>query len=44
MIANRSVPAAPIIPVLAYEDVAEAIDWLCNAFDPASWGGTPVEL
>ncbi len=32
MIANRSVPSAPIIPVLAYADVAEATDWLCNAF------------
>lgn len=32
MIANRSVPAASVIPVLAYADVAEASDWLCNAF------------
>ena len=32
MIANRSVPAAAVIPVLAYADVAEASDWLCNAF------------
>jgi uncharacterized glyoxalase superfamily protein PhnB len=32
VIANRSVPAASVIPVLAYADVAEASDWLCNAF------------
>ena len=32
MIVNRSVPPAPVIPVLAYDDVAEATDWLCNAF------------
>lgn len=29
---NRSVPAATVIPVLAYPDVVEATDWLCNAF------------
>ena len=32
MIANRSVPDASVIPVLAYADVAEATDWLCSAF------------
>jgi uncharacterized glyoxalase superfamily protein PhnB len=32
MIENRSVPAATVIPVLAYEDVGEASDWLCAAF------------
>ena len=31
-IVNRSVPPATVVPVLAYEDVAEATDWLCNAF------------
>jgi uncharacterized glyoxalase superfamily protein PhnB len=31
MIANRSVPSATVIPVLAYADVAEASDWLCRA-------------
>jgi uncharacterized glyoxalase superfamily protein PhnB len=29
---NRSVPAATVIPELAYTDVVEASDWLCNAF------------
>lgn len=29
---NRSVPAATVIPELAYADVVEASDWLCNAF------------
>lgn len=32
MIANRSVPTATVIPELAYADVAEASEWLCNAF------------
>jgi len=32
MIANRSVPTATVIPVLAYDDVARASDWLCRAF------------
>jgi uncharacterized glyoxalase superfamily protein PhnB len=32
VIANRSVPDATVIPVLAYPDIAEASDWLCNAF------------
>ncbi|HET9981329.1 MAG TPA: VOC family protein [Ktedonobacterales bacterium] len=32
MIANRSVPAATVIPVLAYEDVGRASDWLCEVF------------
>jgi len=32
MIANRSLPAASVIPVLAYADVAEATEWLCRAF------------
>jgi uncharacterized glyoxalase superfamily protein PhnB len=32
MIVNRSVPSSSIIPVLAYADVAQASDWLCNVF------------
>jgi uncharacterized glyoxalase superfamily protein PhnB len=32
VIANRSVPSASVIPVLAYADVVEAADWLCRAF------------
>ncbi len=32
MQSNRSVPAASVIPVLAYADVVGASDWLCNAF------------
>ncbi len=31
-IANRSVPAATVIPELAYPDVGMAADWLCAAF------------
>ena len=32
MIKNRSVPSSMVIPVLAYDDVAKASDWLCRAF------------
>jgi hypothetical protein len=32
MRANRSMPASPVIPVLGYDDVAAAVDWLCRAF------------
>jgi uncharacterized glyoxalase superfamily protein PhnB len=32
VIANRSMPAATVIPVLAYTDATEAADWLCAAF------------
>ena len=31
-VANRSVPAATVIPELAYQEVLEAADWLCAAF------------
>jgi uncharacterized glyoxalase superfamily protein PhnB len=32
MRANRSMPAATVIPVLVYEDVPEAVEWLCDTF------------
>lgn len=32
MTENRSLPAATVVPVLAYPDVAEAAEWLCTAF------------
>ena len=32
MLANRSVPSAAVIPVLAYPDVDEAARWLCAVF------------
>lgn len=32
MIVNRSAPTATVVPILVYEDVAKAIDWLCGAF------------
>jgi uncharacterized glyoxalase superfamily protein PhnB len=32
VIRNRSVPNAQVIPELAYDDVGEASDWLCQAF------------
>jgi len=31
-IVNRSAPGATVVPVLVYEDVGKAIDWLCGAF------------
>mgnify|MGYP000967618432 CR=1 FL=1 len=32
MITNRSMPGCTAIPVLAYSDIAEGIEWLCGAF------------
>jgi uncharacterized glyoxalase superfamily protein PhnB len=32
MLANRSMPTSTVIPVLMYEDVGEAVEWLCEAF------------
>jgi uncharacterized glyoxalase superfamily protein PhnB len=32
MLTNRSMPAGAVIPVLGYDDVAEAADWLCETF------------
>jgi uncharacterized glyoxalase superfamily protein PhnB len=32
MLANRSMPAATVTPILVYEDVPEAVEWLCDTF------------
>jgi uncharacterized glyoxalase superfamily protein PhnB len=32
MTMNQSAPAATVVPILIYEDVGKAIDWLCGAF------------
>jgi uncharacterized glyoxalase superfamily protein PhnB len=32
MMANRSAPAATVVPVLVYADAGRALDWLCGAF------------
>jgi uncharacterized glyoxalase superfamily protein PhnB len=32
MLTNRSMPRCTVIPELAYPNVAEASEWLCNAF------------
>ena len=32
MIGNRSMPPCTMIPVLGYDDVAEAVEWLCETF------------
>src|SRR5262245_28404755 len=32
MVKNRSSPTATIVPILIYEDVGHAIEWLCRAF------------
>src|SRR5689334_9559757 len=35
MIRNRSAPSAQVTPVLIYEDVGRAVDWLCEASGPS---------
>jgi hypothetical protein len=30
MVVNRSAPRATVVPILVYEDVGKAIDWLCS--------------
>lgn len=32
MVVNRSAPRATVVPILIYEDVGKAIDWLCGPF------------
>jgi uncharacterized glyoxalase superfamily protein PhnB len=32
MVVNRSAPRATVVPILVYEDVAKAIEWLCDTF------------
>jgi uncharacterized glyoxalase superfamily protein PhnB len=32
MLANRSMPSSTVVPVLVYEDVNEAVEWLCDTF------------
>ena len=32
MVVNRSAPRTTVVPVLVYEDVGRAIDWLCATF------------
>ena len=32
MLANRSMPSSTVIPVLVYEDVSEAVEWLVDTF------------
>lgn len=32
MIENRSAPPGTVVPILVYDDVAKAIEWLCGAF------------
>jgi uncharacterized glyoxalase superfamily protein PhnB len=31
-ITNRSAPNSTVVPILIYEDVGEAINWLCRSF------------
>src|SRR5947209_2095625 len=33
MLANRSMPRCSVIPELGYEDVSQAIEWLCQTFE-----------
>jgi uncharacterized glyoxalase superfamily protein PhnB len=32
MVINRSAPRVAVVPILVYEDVGTAIDWLCRMF------------
>jgi len=32
MVTNRSAPKATVVPILVYEDVGAAVDWLCKTF------------
>lgn len=32
VISNRSAPSATVVPVLVYEDAAQAVEWLCRVF------------
>jgi uncharacterized glyoxalase superfamily protein PhnB len=32
MVVNQSAPRATVVPILVYEDVGKAIDWLCSVF------------
>src|SRR5262245_19675869 len=32
MIVNRSAPGVTLVPVLVYEDVGKALEWLCGTF------------
>jgi uncharacterized glyoxalase superfamily protein PhnB len=32
VVKNRSAPPGPVVPVLVYPDVGEAIRWLCDVF------------
>jgi uncharacterized glyoxalase superfamily protein PhnB len=43
MIVNRSAPPGPIVPVLRYDDVAKAIEWLRGAFGFKERLRTPPE-
>jgi predicted enzyme related to lactoylglutathione lyase len=43
MIQNRSVPPGTMIPVVCYDDVRKAIDWLCDAFGFTERLRTPPE-
>jgi uncharacterized glyoxalase superfamily protein PhnB len=45
MIANRSAPSTSIVPILVYDDVAKALEFLTRAFGfkerlRAEWGGS----
>jgi hypothetical protein len=33
MLANRSMPSSMVSPVLVYDDVSEAAEWLCETIE-----------
>jgi hypothetical protein len=44
MIKNRSAAPGPVVPTLVYEDVGQAIDWLCETFGFAKRQYTAEDL
>jgi predicted enzyme related to lactoylglutathione lyase len=43
MVVNRSAPPGPVVPVLDYQDIEKAIDWLAGAFGFTERLRTPPE-
>ena len=43
LIVNRSAPPGPVVPVIDYQDVAKAVDWLRDAFGFTERLRTPPE-
>jgi hypothetical protein len=42
-VSNRSAPSATVVPILIYDDVDRAIDWLCQAFEERRAHRSPAD-